>query len=134
MLFRSSVTIQPAIKDYYLHKVYVGRSEDPPDAGWGLVALNHIASDTTICEYFGRKDAPPVSPPSPYVFIIRHSDGSIHTIDAFYLILNRVVSLGGYANDPLNESRENARWHTEGNRLYLRATRDIKAHEQIFIH
>ena len=41
---------------------------------------------------------------------------------------------GGYANDPLNESRENARWHSEGNRLYLHATRDIKAHEQIFIH
>ena len=68
------------------------------------------------------------------IFTFKHTDGSTHTIDAFDLILNRVTSLGGFANDPLDESRENARWHNDGNRLYLRATRDIKAHEQIIIH
>ena len=73
-------------------------------------------------------------PLSPYVFTVKHSDSSMHTIDAFDSILNRVILLGGYANDPLDESRENARGHTDGNRLYLRATRDIKANEQIFIH
>ena len=129
-----SVTIQPAIIDPHLHKLYVGKSEDPPDAGWGLYALVPIADDSVICEYHGRRDAPIIDPPSPYVFTFKHTDGSIHTIDAFDPILNRVISLGGYANDPLNESRENARWHSDGNRLYLRATRDIKAHEQIFVH
>jgi hypothetical protein len=42
------------------------------------------------------------------VFTIKHSDGSIHTIDAFDPILNRVISLGGYENNPLHESLENA--------------------------
>ena len=87
-----------------------------------------------ICEYYGRTDAPPLSPPSSYVFTIKHKDGTIHTIDAFDPVLNRVISLGGYSNDPLDESRENAQWQTDGDRLFLRATRDIKIHEQIFVH
>ena len=77
---------------------------------------------------------PPLSPPSPYVFTLKYKDGCTHTIDAFDPVLNRVISLGGYSNDPLDERRENAKRHVEGNRLYLRATRDIKPHEQIFVH
>ena len=45
-----------------------------------------------------------------------------------------LVPLSSQLNDPLDESRENAQRHTEGNKLYLQATRDIKAHEQIFVH
>ena len=73
-------------------------------------------------------------PLSAYVFTITYKDGTAHTIDAFDPVLNRVISLGGYSNDPLDERRENAKWHTEGDRLYLRSTRDIKPHEQIFVH
>ena len=41
---------------------------------------------------------------------------SLHYLfNTFDPILYQVISLGGYANDPLDESRENARWHTEDN-------------------
>jgi hypothetical protein len=129
-----SETIQPAINDPYQHKLYVGKSEDPPDAGWGLFASRSIPGDSIICEYKGRIDAPPLSPPSSYVFTLKYKDGSTHTIDAYDPVLKRVLSLGGFSNDPLDERRENAKWLIKGNRLYLQATRDIKPHEQIFVH
>ena len=91
-----SETIKPAINDPYLHKLYVGKSEDPPDAGWGLFASCSIPDDSIICEYKGRIDAPPQSPPSSYVFTLKYKDGSIHTIDAYDPVLKRVISLGGY--------------------------------------
>jgi hypothetical protein len=127
-------TIKIDIPEPYRTKLYVGKSEDPPDAGWGLFASVPITDKSIICEYAGRIDAPSLLPPSHYVFSVRHRDGSVHTIDAFDPILNRVISYGGFANDPLDEHRENAEWHTVGNRLFLRATRHIKAHEQIFVH
>jgi hypothetical protein len=129
-----SETIKPAINDPHLSKLYVGKSEDPPDTGWGLFASVPIQDQSIICEYAGWVNATSLSPPSAYVFTITYRDGSIHIIDDFDPILGRVISLGGYTNDPLNEHRENAKWVTVGDRLYLQATRHIKAHEQIFVH
>ena len=46
----------------------------------------------------------------------------------------RVLCLAGFVNDPLDESKENARWEYINGKLFLRATRDIRPNEQIFAH
>jgi len=118
-------TIDPGIPDVYLNKLYIAKSEDPPDAGWGLFAKASIPDKAIICEYAGRVDCLLSSPPSAYVMSITYADKTTHTIDAYDPITNKVLSTGGFANDPLAEHRENAEWITINNRLYLRATRDI---------
>ena len=126
--------INPGLRDTYLNKLYIAESEDPAEAGWGLFAKRNIDDSAIICEYAGRVDAAPSSPPSDYIIEITYEDGTIHTIDAFDPSLQQVLSAGGYCNDPIDEVRENAEWVVINNKLFLKATRDIMAHEQIFAH
>ncbi len=54
--------------------------------------------------------------------------------NAFDLATGRVLCLAGFVNDPLDESKENARWEYINGKLFLRAKRDIRPNEQIFAH
>ena len=111
------------------HRFYVAQSEDPADAGWGLFAKIGIPQESVLCEYYGRIN--PSNPSSSYTF--NHPELN-HLIDAYDPQTSSVLSVAGYVNDPLKESRENARWVVKGNKLYLVATRYIRPDEQIFAH
>ena len=116
------------LTDPHRHKFYVAQSVDP-DAGWGLFAKRQLAVDTVLCEYTGRKNPP--NPSAGYTY--KHPNLE-HSIDAYDPLMLLVLCLAGYVNDPLDESRENARFEVRNGRLYLIATRTIRPDEQIFAH
>jgi hypothetical protein len=121
------------LRDPNRHKFFVAKSLTP-DAGHGLFAKRLLKGDTLLCQYYGRK-APP-NPSSAYTIQppgVAPGDHSLD-IDAFDPETGRVLCLAGFVNDPLDETKENARWEYINGKLFLRATRDIRPNEQIFAH
>ena len=133
-----SVTASPCPHDPANNKFFVGKSEDPADAGWGLFARHNISCTHSskhpqlLCEYSGR-----INPPDPsqsYTYEFSTAPHKFTRVDAFDPITGIVLCLAGYINDPLDEDRENATFFVHKGRLWIIPTRDIRAGEQIFVH
>ena len=72
-----SETIQPAIVDSYLHKVCVEKSEDPSDAGWGLLRLSPSPATPPSANALGGKT------PQPYPHHHRSCSSSSTPMDRY---------------------------------------------------
>jgi hypothetical protein len=114
-------------------KFYVAKSITP-DAGYGLFARRLLKGDSLLCQYYGRNS--PNNPSDTYTIRPPGTDPNDNSkdIDAYDPLTNRVLCLAGFVNDPLDETKENAKWEYINGKLYLRATRDIRPTEQIFAH
>jgi uncharacterized protein len=104
-----------------------------PDAGKGLFTKIPIARGTRIVEYKGTVttwDAVKDDPTNSYVYFLKPN----HVIDARH----HPKSLARYVNDAMGLVRSksrtnNARFVNDGLRVYIAATRDIQAGEEIFV-
>ena len=112
------------LRDPNRHKFFVAKSINP-DEGHGLFAKRLLKGDAILCQYYGR--IAPTNPSSSYTIQPPGVASGDHSkdIDAFDPETGRVLCLAGFVNDPLDESKENARWEYINGKLFLRATRDI---------
>ena len=107
-----------------------------PDAGKGLFTMNEIKKGQIVCEYEGERitwaqatDRNDVDK-GGYVYFINNKN----CIDAY----EYKDTFGRYANDAAGVERipgcrNNSTYDVVKNRVYIRATRNIKAGEEIFV-
>ncbi|HRP56339.1 SET domain-containing protein [Agriterribacter sp.] len=105
-----------------------------PQAGKGLFTLSFIPAGTHIIEYRGRvttwKEVKEKEADNAYIMYVNRN----HVINA----LPYKKSLARYANDAkgvgkIKGLRNNAVYATVKKRVYIKATRDIKAGEEILV-
>lgn len=105
-----------------------------PGAGFGLFTDTFIPKGTRIIQYTGKvtnwEEADHQEGLNPYIYFV--SDD--HVIDA----ARRKKSLARYANDArglkkIKGLKNNSEYVEEGIKVYIEATRDISAGEEIFV-
>jgi uncharacterized protein len=117
-----------------LEKYLSAKTSGIPGAGFGLFTDVFIPKGTRIIQYTGKvtnwEDADHQEGLNPYIYFV--SDD--HVIDA----ARRKKSLARYANDARGMKKikglsNNAEYIEEGNKVYIEATKDIPAGEEIFV-
>ncbi|MFT4092187.1 MAG: SET domain-containing protein [Niabella sp.] len=104
-----------------------------PNAGKGLFVTVAVPKGSLIVEYLGRK--------TNWADVENDADnGYIYHIDDNNVIdaSKNLKSFGRYANDAAGLSKlrgvkNNAVYHEEGTRVFIKATRDIAAGSEIFV-
>jgi len=110
------------------------RKSQLPESGRGLYTLDDIPKGGRICEYAGRRRK---------WADVKHLDGH----NGYLLRLNRTTAIdarplksgkGRYANDASGLSRvpglrNNAEYLIYGDRVFIEATRRIRAGEEVFV-
>ncbi len=111
------------------------KSSQIPNAGLGLYTLVDIKNDTYIVEYTGAittwKEADHQDGDNPYLFYINED----HVIDGS----KNTTSKSKYANDArgltrVQGLRNNSTFIEDGIRVFIQATRNIKAGSEIFVN
>lgn len=116
-----------------LEKELVVKNSTISSAGKGLFTKTLIPKGTRILEYKGTVttwDAVKDDPTNGYIYFVKPN----HVIDA----RNHPKSLARYINDAkglvrVKERVNNAKFITDGLRVYVEAIRDIQAGEEIFV-
>jgi SET domain-containing protein len=110
------------------------RKSSLPGAGKGLFTSRFIPKGSLVVEYKGRvttwKDVDHKEGTNGYIYFIRRN----HVIDAG----NYRKALGRYANDSLGlkripGTRNNAEYLEDGDKVFIRATRDIYPGTEILV-
>jgi len=108
-----------------------------PNAGFGLFTTVNIPKSFLFAEYTGRVVTDHDLQrryghyTAPYAVCVRNSNGSIsHHIDAANPAHS---SLARYANDARSKRSNNAEFEQHKDRVFLKATRDILANEEILV-
>ena len=118
-----------------LGRVYVATSRIPT-AGKGDFAATSFPTRTLISEYSGvehltwRQITDPTYK-SDYAFADKKTNIAR---DAFDPVLQRVTCAAGYANDPLIKDAANCELITLKGKVFLRATRPIRQHEELLVN
>jgi uncharacterized protein len=128
MFLYLAINMKATSKNLYIKKSTL------PQAGKGLFTKEFIPKGTVIVEYIGRisswKDADHRDGTNAYIYYVNRN----YVIDAF----TYKKAFARYANDASglikkDGVRNNARYEKNGSGVFITATRNIEAGEEIFV-